>query len=74
MVLKQYLERGVSKTELSRRFGVSRRTIHGWVETGQLERDLSAGGTRYSLRPRVGHKLNPYKGVNRPGFSGDCFS
>ena len=56
MVLKQYLERGVSKTELSRRFGVSRRTIHGWVETGQLERDLSAGGTRLYLlfiHPRV---------------------
>ena len=53
MVLKQYLERGVSKTELSRRFGVSRRTIHGWVETGQLERDLSAGGTRLYLHSRV---------------------
>ena len=33
MLLKYYLERGVSKAELSRRFGVSRRTIHEWVET-----------------------------------------
>ena len=40
MLLKYYLERGVSKAELSRRFGVSRRTIHEWVETGQLDRDL----------------------------------
>ena len=28
MLLKHYLEQGVSKAELSRRFGVSRRTIH----------------------------------------------
>ena len=28
MLLKHYLERGVSKSELSRRFGVSRRTIY----------------------------------------------
>ena len=46
MLLKYYLERGVSKAELSRRFGVSRRTIHEWVETGQLDRDLSSGGSR----------------------------
>ena len=63
MLLKHYLERGVSKTELSRRFGVSRRTIHEWIETGQLERDLSGGGTRYRPRPVVGHKLDPYKGI-----------
>ena len=61
MLLKQCLERGVSKTELSRRFGVSRRTIHEWVEAGQLDRDLSAGGSRYSPRPPVPHKLDPYR-------------
>ena len=43
MLLKHYLERGVSKTELSWRFGVSRRTIHEWIETGQLDRDLEGG-------------------------------
>ena len=53
MLLKYYLERGVSKAELSRRFGVSRRTIHEWVETGQLDRDLSSGGSRYAPRPPV---------------------
>ncbi len=46
MLLRHYLERGVTNTELSRRFGVSRRTIHEWIETGQLDRDLSGGGTR----------------------------
>ena len=63
MLLRHYLERGVSKTELSRRFGVSRRTIHEWIETGQLDRDLAGGGTRYRPRPAVGHKLDPYKGI-----------
>ena len=60
MLLKHYLEQGVSKAELSRRFGISRRTIHEWVETGQLDRDLSTGGSRYSPRRPAAHKLDPY--------------
>ena len=63
MPLRHYLEQGVSKTELSRRFGVSRRTIHEWIETGQLDRNLSGGGTPYRARPPVCHKLDPYKGI-----------
>ena len=63
MPLKHYLERGVSKAELSRRFGVSRRTIHSWIEAGELDRDLAAGEARYSPRPRRPHKLDPYKGI-----------
>ena len=63
MLLKYYLERGVSKAELSRRFGVSRRTIHAWVESGQLDRDLGSGGSVYSPRPAVVHKLDPYTGI-----------
>ena len=43
MLLRHYLQRGVSKAALARRFGVSRRTIHEWVETGQLDRDLASG-------------------------------
>ena len=61
MLLRHYLEAGVSKAELARRFGVSRRTIHSWIESGQLERDLSSGGSQYSPRPRSPHKLDPYK-------------
>ena len=63
MLLKHYLERGVSKPELSRRFGVSRRTIHEWIETGQLDRDVSSGGAQYTPRPLMGHKLDAYKGI-----------
>ena len=63
MLLRHSLQRGVSKAALARRFGVSRRTIHEWVETGQLDRDLSSGGARYSLRPAVPHKLASYTGI-----------
>jgi len=63
MLLKHYLDQGVSKAELSRRFGVNRRTIHYWIETGQLDRDLSAGPRGYAARPPVAHKLDPYKGI-----------
>ena len=63
MLLRHYLERGVSKAELSRRFGISRRTIHEWIQTGQLDRDLSVGGSRYSPRPSAPHKLDPYTAI-----------
>ena len=63
MLLKPYLDQGVSKAELSRRFGVNRRTIHYWIETGHLDRDLSAGARGYTPRPPVAHKLDPYKGI-----------
>ena len=53
MLLKHYLDRGVSKAELSRRFGMNRRTIHNWVDTGQLDRDLAAGARGYAPRPPV---------------------
>ena len=63
ILLKHYLDQGLSKAELSRRFGVSRRTIHNWIESGQLDRDLSSGETSYTSRPRVAHKLDPYKAI-----------
>ena len=57
------MEAGESKAELARRFGVSRRTIHHWIETDQLDRDVAAGVARYAERARVAHKLDPYKGI-----------
>ena len=63
MRLKHYLNQGVTKAELSRRFGIARRTIHYWIETGQLDRDLAAGRTRQAPRQRAKHKLDPYKGI-----------
>ena len=36
VLLRHYLEQGVGKAELARRFGVSRRTVYHWIETEQL--------------------------------------
>jgi transposase len=41
---------------------MSRRTVHHWLATGQLDRDLDAE-IHYRPRPPVPTKLDPYKGV-----------
>ena len=63
MLLKYYLDQGVSKSELARRFGINRTTIYHWIRTGQLNRDLLAGPRGYAPRPPVAHKLDPYKAI-----------
>ena len=63
MLLKHYLDQGLSKAELARRFGLSRRTIHYWIESGQLERELAAGAAGYARRAPMAHKLDRYKGI-----------
>ena len=62
MLLKHYLDQGVGKAELSRRFGVGRRTIHHWFATEQLDRDLATGRTAPPRRRRK-QKLVPYKAI-----------
>ena len=68
MLLKHYLDQGLTKTELSRRVGVSRRTIHDWIASGQLDRDLATGQTCYLPRPTEAGKLDPYKGIIEARF------
>ena len=63
MFLKHYLEQGLSKAELARRFGVSRRTIYYWIATGQLDHHPGSDGAGYSPRPKAPHKLDPYKAI-----------
>ena len=63
VLLRHYLEQGVGKTELARRFGISRRTIYHWIETGQLDRDLDRKAVAYGPRPPVPRKLDPYRGI-----------
>ena len=48
VLLRHYLEQGMTKTELAERFGISRQTIYRWIRSGELDRDLSAAGVHYS--------------------------
>jgi transposase len=61
--LRHYLEQGMTKTAVAEKFGVSRRTVHHWIQTGQLERDLSPETVRYGPRAPVPRKIDPYKGI-----------
>jgi transposase len=63
MLLRHYLDQGVSKRALARKLGVSRETIHRWIREGELDRDVDQGPVRYGPRRRVTTKLDPYKAI-----------
>jgi len=63
MLLRHYLEQGVSKSEMALRLGISRDTIHRWIREGDLDRDLDAGPVQYGPRPAVSTRLDPYKAI-----------
>lgn len=63
MLLRHYLERGASKSALARQFGVSRDTIHRWIRSGALDRDLDSEAVRYGPRRPVPTKLDEYKPI-----------
>ena len=59
VLLREYLEQGLTKTALAVKLGLSRRTIHHWIETGQLDRDLDNEAVRYKKRPSTPRKNRP---------------
>jgi transposase len=61
VLLRHYLEQGLSKAEIARTAGISRRTLYHWINTGQLERELDNGPVRYSARPAVARKIDRYR-------------
>ncbi len=63
VLLRYYLEQGMTKTELAERFGISRQTIHRWILKGELDRDLDVETVKYGPRPAVPTKLDRYKGI-----------
>ena len=60
VLLKDYLDQGLSKTAIAERLGMSRRTIYHWITTHQLERDVDAE-VHYRPRAPVPTKLDVYK-------------
>ena len=61
MLLRHYLEQGLSKAALARKLGISRDTIYRWIRSGDLDRDLDQSAVRYRARPAVPTKLDAYK-------------
>jgi transposase len=62
VLLRHYLEQGLSKTAIAERVGISRRTVHYWIESGQLDRDLDATSVHYPPRPT---QLDPFHALLR---------
>jgi hypothetical protein len=58
VLLRHYLEQGLSKADTARSMGISRRTLYQSIDTGQLERDLDNGPVRYTPRPAVARKID----------------
>lgn len=46
VLLRHYLAQELSKAEIARAQGLSRRTVHHWIRTGQLERKLDTEPVR----------------------------
>lgn len=64
VLLKHLLEQGLKKTAIAERLGVSRRLVYHWINTGQLELDLS-NGVAARQRQQGPAKLEPYKEIIR---------
>jgi transposase len=62
VLLKHFLEQGLSKSAIARETGVSRGLIYHLLRTGQLERDLSVPRPGRSRRV-VPQQLDPYKAI-----------
>jgi transposase len=63
VLLRHYLEQGLSKTGIARSLRVSRRTVYHWIDTGQLDRELDSGPVRYTARPAVARKIDRYRQI-----------
>lgn len=61
VLLRHYLEQGLSKAELARTLGVSRRTLYYWISSGQLDREQDNEPVRYAPRPPVACKIDRYR-------------
>jgi transposase len=63
VLLRHYLEQGLTLTAIAERVGCDRRTIRRWIAGGELDRD--PGAARYGPRPPAPTKLDPYKPLIR---------
>jgi transposase len=62
VLLRHYLEQGLSKTAIAERIGISRRCLYKWIAQGDLDRDLDSASIRYPPRPT---RLDPFHALIR---------
>jgi transposase len=64
VLLRHYLNDGLSKRAMARHLGIDRRTINRWIAAGELDRDLDEL-PKYGPRPPRDSKLAPYTAIIR---------
>lgn len=62
VLLRHYLEQGLSKTAIAERIGISRRCIYKWIAHGDLDRELDGTSIRY---PPRASQLDPFHALIR---------
>jgi transposase len=63
VLLRHYLEQGLTKAEIARTLNISRRTVYHWLAPGQLERELDNEAVRYRPRAQVARKIHSYREI-----------
>ena len=61
VLLRHLLEQGQTLAAAARQLGVHRATVHRWIDAGLLDTDTDQIQARYTPRPLVPAKLDPYK-------------
>ena len=59
VLLRHYLEQGMSKAAIAHELGVDRRTIYRWVGVGDVDRGPGEELVRYGPRVPKPTKLDP---------------
>lgn len=81
VLLQHYLDLGLSKTAIAQQLGLSRRTIHYWVATGQLDRELDAASPRCArarpqqldrFKPLIEERLTTYPALSGVRLFQEC--
>lgn len=61
MLLRHYLETGMSKRAIARKLKIGPNTLYRWIREGDLDRDIDEAPVEYGPRPPVPTKLDHYK-------------
>ncbi|MDA1349666.1 MAG: IS21 family transposase [Chloroflexi bacterium] len=63
MLLRHYLEQGMTKAAIARELGVKRRTVYRWIEARELDREVNDRQVQYGPRAPKRRKLDAYKSI-----------